>query len=319
MLAATDADADLRAGLLRRDRELAGAPYRAAPSRSRRHRRSKPCSRRNRIGELRHAQLENRSWQPPSRSPRSSPAVVIPRHDAVRLIGDTAGAATPAAADRTAMPVPVADDRQEDDPDLSRVFGAHRGDPQRHAAGQGRRAISRSSTSPDGTDVKAGRPSLQDRSARLSGRARPGQGAGAARRGRARLCARAISTAATSSPRAAISPRTPSTSAPAPSRQAEAALAMTEAAVRTAELNLELHGDPRALRRPARPQPGAGRHADQRRRHAAQHAGAARPDLCHLQSERDGSCRDPEGARRGQGRGRGAAARRDATARTTAS
>ncbi len=74
----------------------------------------------------------------------------------------------------------------------------------------------------------------------------------------------------------------------------------------------ELYRDPRAVRRTPRPQPGLGRHAGQRRRHGAQHAGAARPDLRHLQSERDGSGAD-RGSQGGRAdRGRGPAPRRHA-------
>ena len=56
-----------------------------------------------------------------------------------------------------------------------------------------------------------------------------------------------------------------STSAPARCARPRRRSPIDQAAVRTAELNLELYRDPRALPRPHRPQPGAGRHAGQRR------------------------------------------------------
>ena len=154
----------------------------------------------------------------------------------------------------------------------------------------------------DGADVKEG-----DLLYTIDPRDYPGRARSAPRRRcsatrRRSTMRRAISTAATiARPRAASSPRTPSTSAPARSARRSGAGDVDRPRSRTAELNLELYGNPRALRRPSRPQSGAGRHADQRCRHAAEHAGAARSDLRHLQSERDGSGRDPEGARARKG------------------
>ena len=57
--------------------------------------------------------------------------------------------------------------------------------------------------------MKSRRPPLQDRSARPSGGARPGERAGAARRGVARICARQFRRAARNWSKAASSPRTP--------------------------------------------------------------------------------------------------------------
>ena len=94
-------------------------------------------------------------------------------------------------------------------------------------------------------------------------------------------------------------------------QQAEAALAMDQAAVRTAELNLR---HPRAVRRTSRSEPGSCRRPYQRRRRAIEHAGATRSDLRHIQPERDGPGRDPEGARRREGRSGHPPAGRDAGA-----
>ena len=104
------------------------------------------------------------------------------------LVGDTAGAATPSPRDDGHAGA-GGENRQADDPDLPRIFGAHGIDPQHHAAGQGSGYMQQQHV-PDGTDVKEGDLLYTHRSARLSGGARSGQGAGAARRGRARLCAR---------------------------------------------------------------------------------------------------------------------------------
>ena len=135
-----------------------------------------------------------------------------------------------------------------------------------------------------------------------------------ARRGLARLCCAPISTAATKLAKSGYLAKDSFDQRTSAVRQAEAALAMDRAAVRTARAQPRAHRNPRALRRAARAQPGAGRHAGQRRRHRAEHARAARSDLRHLQSERDGPGGDPEGARSRQGRGRGPRARRDGTA-----
>ena len=112
------------------------------------------------------------------------------------------------------------------------------------------------------------------------------------------------------SPKAASSPRTRSTNATARCVRREASLAMDQAAVRTAELNLgyaEIHApfDGRL----GRNQAPVGALISVGRR-AAQYAGAARPDLRHVQPERDRSCRDRARPRGGQRRSRGLRARR---------
>ena len=79
----------------------------------------------------------------------------------LRLSAGTAGAATPAPA-AFAMPVPVANVVKKTIPIYLDYAGAHRVDPQHHAAGARCPAICRSRRAPDGADVKAGRSALQD-------------------------------------------------------------------------------------------------------------------------------------------------------------
>ena len=69
--------------------------------------------------------------------------------------------------------------------------------------------------------------------------------------------------------------------------QVEAQLVLDQRRDRGREAQSRLYGDPRAFRRPARAQPGRERRAGRSGERGAQHAGRARPDLRHLQPERD--------------------------------
>ena len=196
-----------------------------------------------------------------------------------------------------AMPVPVAKIVKKDDPDLSRLFGAHGIDPQHRAAGQGLRlypAAARRRTAPTSRkaicSTRSIRATIRPRSTRPR-RRRSATWRRSTMRARISIAASALA----KSGFLAKDTFDQRTSAVAAGRSG--AGDGSQAAVTTAELNLGYTRNPRAVRRPARPQPGAGRHADQRRRRAAEHAGAARSDLRHVQSERDGPRRDPEGAR----------------------
>ena len=95
-------------------------------------------------------------------------------------------------------------------------------------------------------------------------------------------------------------------------RQGEATLAMSRAAVHTAELNLK-NTEIRApfAGRLGRNQAPEGTMVMQRRRHAAQQSRAACAHLRHLQPQRGRARRNPEGAGRGQGGGRGVPAGED--------
>ncbi len=70
-------------------------------------------------------------------------------------------------------------------------------------------------------------------------------------------------------------------------KQAKATLDADEAAVRQAEKQLELYRHPGPVCRSRRAQSRAGRNADKRRRRHAEHHRSARPDLRHVQSQRD--------------------------------
>ena len=158
-----------------------------------------------------------------------------------------------------------------------------------------------SSTSPDGTRRQGRRSALHNRSARFSGCARSGKGAGR-RRNIAALDMRAPTSIAVHARQERLS------------RQGH--FDQRSSAVhgrpkrpwrwtrRLSERPSSISAIPKSARRSraARPQPSFGRHADQHRRRGAEHAGAARSDLRHVQSERDRSRRDREGARRREGR-----------------
>ena len=243
--------------------------------------------------ELRHhAQLENRLRRCRCRGDSSSPFIVLRQGDA--LLGGTAGAATPSPA-APAMPVPVARIVKKDDPDLSGLFGAHGIDPQHHAPGQGARVISCSSTSrtaPTSRKAICSTRSIRATSRRRS--IRPRRRCNATRR-RSTMRARNLDRG-TDARQERLSRQ--GQLRPAHQRRAAGRSGAGDGSGRRphGRAQSRLYGNPRAVRRPPRPQPGSGRHADQRRRHAVEHAGAARSDLCHLQSERDGPGRDPEGA-----------------------
>ena len=236
---------------------------------------------------------------------------VIVLRQSDRLLGGTAGAATPSPA-MPAMPVPVTKSSRR----RSRSTWTIRRARNRSATSRCRPrspAISSSSTSPDGADVKEGDLLYTIDPRDLPGGARPGQGPGAARQGGARLCALAISTAAR-----ARQERLPRQGQLRPAHQRRAA---GRGGAR--DRSRPRSGRPSSISpipKSARPSP-AGSAATRRRsaRWSAsparlEHAGAARPDLRHLQPERDGPRRDPEGAGGRQGRGRSPAARRDAGA-----
>jgi len=149
------------------------------------------------------------------------------------LVGGTAGAATPNPA-TIAMPVPVTPS-SEGDPDLPGLFGAHGVDPQHRPASQGLRLYP-AAARPDGTDVKEGdllyTIDPRDFQAALDQRRR--------------RCNAMRRRSTMRTPISSAGPRWPN---PAPRKdtfdqrastagQAEATLAMDQAAVRAAELNL---------------------------------------------------------------------------------
>ena len=197
------------------------------------------------------------------------------------LLGGTAGAATPSPA-APAMPVPVARIVKKDDPDLPGLFGADGVDPQHHAPGQGPRLYPGSSTSRTApTSRKATSSTRSIRAIYRPHSTRPRRRCNATRQ-RSTMRSR-ISIADRRSPRAATSPRTLSTSAPAPSARPKQRSRWI-GPQSDGRAQSRLYGNPRAVRRPPRSEPGAGRHAGQRRRRTIEHAGAARSDLRHLQS-----------------------------------
>ena len=140
-------DPGLRPGLLRGDRDSGGNAACGDEARAGAWRR--PCSRRNKIGDQHHAHIGKSALR--RRRRRGG------RHRDRRCSSTRAArwSATPPGRRRRPRDDGHAgaggEDRQEDDPDLSRLFGAHRSDPQHHAAGQGLRlypAAARCRTAP---------------------------------------------------------------------------------------------------------------------------------------------------------------------------
>ena len=151
-----------------------------------------------------------------------------------RLTADPAGAAPNPAA--FAMPVPVATDRQENNSDLSGLLRADGIDPQHRAAGQGLR-IHPEATRSRRIRRQRGRPALHDRSARLQGRARSGRGQ--VQRDSAALdYARSNLDRGSSLAKSGALAKDVFDQRSSALRQAEAALAISRAALRAAELNL---------------------------------------------------------------------------------
>ena len=290
-------DARLRAGLLRGHRSACASAAAHGRCRSRHARaREPPPSRRNKIRRIDHAQLENRVGRGCRRSPRSAPASSFLCNDRAMPRRSAGAARRP----RDAGHAGAGDrGRQEDDPDLSRLF---------------RRARNRSATSrcrPRSPGYileqhvrrrrrrQGRRPPLHDRPARFPGGARSGQGAGRSATRRRSTTPAPTSTAARSLPRAAFLPRTRSTSAPAP-------CARPKPRWRWIRRRCARPSSISATRKSARPSPGGS--AATRPRSARSSASAATPlnTLVQLDPiyvtfnpERDRPRRDPEGARGG--------------------
>ena len=192
--------------------QLAGAPHSARHPVAA-HRRKQP----NRPAGGIRTELSHANWKVRSRlSDRDSAAaaaaaVIVALRPAASRQDGCGDAATPPMM---AMPVPVTKVVKQIGPDLPRLFGAHRSDPQHRAAGQGQSGYVQRAARARRCRRKGRRSPLQDRFARLSGGARSGQGAGGARRGRrSSYCAGQSRPRRRRSRRAASSPRTPSSSA----------------------------------------------------------------------------------------------------------
>ena len=238
-----------------------------------------------------------------SSSPRSRRRYLT-RSGGLELSGGDAGAAPPAAARHRPCPFRWRRSSRK----RSRSISTIRHGPRRSATSRFRPrspAICRQQAGSDGADVKAGDLLYRIDATRLSGRARSGEGAGrSATKRRSTISACQSRRAATSSPRAAIWPRTASTSARAPcARRKRTCHVARRRAHRRAQPGL--HRNPRALCRAARAQPGAGGNAGQHT------AGTPLNTLVQLSPiyvtfnpSETRSRRHPEGPREGQSRGR---------------
>ena len=206
-----------------------------------------------------------------------------------RLVGETAGAATPAR--HVAMPVPVTRSSRRRCRSIWNIRRARKRSATSRCRRRSRATCSQQHVA-DGADVKEGdllyTIDPRDYQAALD------QAKAQVQRddGGARLCALQSRPRHDAGQERLSSPRTASTSAPAPCGRREAALAMRQAPPSRRPSSISAYTEIRApfAGRLGRNQ-ASGRHAGQRRRHGAQHAGAARSDLRHLQSERDGSRR----------------------------
>ena len=178
-----DPDAAVRSGVLRR-RSKTGASAAIQPPI---HAPCRTCSGRMKFRKKSHAKPGKSCW---AASPSSAWRPALGLFDPSRA-GGRRGAVGPAgdagAGHRRG---------QEDDPGLSRLFGAHRIDPRSLAAGQGRR-LHPGAAGGRWRRRQGRRSALQDRRPRLPGGARSGQGAGAAQCRRARATRARTSTAAT--------------------------------------------------------------------------------------------------------------------------
>ena len=160
------------------------------------------------------------------------------------------------------------DGRQEDGPDLSRLFGAHGSDPQRHACRRKVAGYLAAAARARRRRREGGRPPLPDRSARLSGGARPGQGAGAARRAALDYARANLDRGDELAKSGCVAKDTfdqrDQHVAPGAKRRSR----WTRRRSARRELNLGYTEIRAPFAGPPRPQPGADRHAGQRRRHA---------------------------------------------------
>ena len=189
------ADADFRPGLLRPHRAGARSARAATP-------RAAPHPRRARAKPAPKPRNESRSFAMRvlklASSPRSIAAIgagVDRRH--VRGAATGVGAPKPPRRRMMAMPVPVVAGDQEDDADLSRLFGRTEALRSITLAGAVVR-LSRGAARARRRRREERRSALQDRSARLAGRARSSESAGAARQPRRSTMRAPISIAARS-------------------------------------------------------------------------------------------------------------------------
>ena len=171
--------------------------------------------------------------------------------------------------------------------------GPDRVHPRHHPAGQGV-GLSDRAARPRRKRRQGRRPALQARPPRFPGGGRPSQRPDRAGQRLARLPALQFQPG-----RCAFEERLSGQGLLRPARQHHAASRGRHhdspgfGARRPAQPRL--HRDPRPISRAARPQPGPRGHPRQHGRHRAQHPGAARSGLRHLQPERDRSSRDREG------------------------